>query len=237
MRKKDSILYFDNLIYEKKNRYKRPKENFKKLVQLLKNIKKKNDLKLLDVGCSNGELLYNLKKNFKKISLYGIDIDQNLLTKAKKKCSKDIKFKKGDIFKGIKGIGRFDIIVMSGVLGIFKDGKKIIRNLLKLKKKGGKIYIFDSFNIYPCNLQVRSEELKKGFKSRILYKNMYSLQFIRQTCKKFKKKMIIYPFLLKTNLKRDGKNITYAWTEFLSKKKIVTSGLSLIQRQFWIKIY
>ena len=66
---------------------------------------------------------------------------------------------------------------------------------------------------------------------------MYSLEFIRQICKKFKKKMIIYPFLLKTNLKRDGKNITYVWTEFLSKKKIVTSGLSLIQRQFWIKIY
>ena len=98
MRKKDSILYFDNSIYEKKNRYKRPKESFRKLVQLLKNIKKKNDLKLLDVGCSNGELLYNLKKNFKKISLYGIDIDQNLLAKAKKKCSKDIKFKKSTRF-------------------------------------------------------------------------------------------------------------------------------------------
>jgi len=43
MRKKDSILYFDNSIYEKKNRYKRPKENFRKLVQLLKNIKKKKN--------------------------------------------------------------------------------------------------------------------------------------------------------------------------------------------------
>ena len=126
MRKKDSILYFDNSIYEKKNRFKKPKESFRKLVKLLKNIKKKSDLKLLDIGCSNGELLYNLKKNFKKISLYGIDIDQNLLTKAKKKCSKDIKFKKGNIFRGIKGIGRFDIIILSGVLSIFKDGEKII---------------------------------------------------------------------------------------------------------------
>ncbi len=88
----------------------------------------------MDIGCSNGELLYNLKKNFKKISLYGIDIDQNLLTKAKKKCSKDIKFKKGNIFRGIKGIGRFDIIILSGVLSIFKDGKKIIAYFLVEKE-------------------------------------------------------------------------------------------------------
>ena len=104
MKKKGNILHFDNRIYEKRNRYKNPKENFKKLIKLLKKEKKKKDLKLLDVGCSNGELLYNLKKNIKRISLYGIDIDQNLIMKAKKICPKDIKFKKGDIFKGIKGL-------------------------------------------------------------------------------------------------------------------------------------
>ena len=102
MRKKDSILYFDNSIYEKKNRYKRPKENFRKLVQLLKNIKKKSDLKLLDIGCSNGKLLYNLKKNFKKISLYGIDIDQNLLTKAKKNVLKILNLKRETFLEGSK---------------------------------------------------------------------------------------------------------------------------------------
>lgn len=237
MKKKGNILHFDNRIYEKRNRYKNPKENFKKLIKLLKKEKKKKDLKLLDAGCSNGELLYNLKKNIKRISLYGIDIDQNLIMKAKKICPKDIKFKKGDIFKGIKGFGKFDIIILSGVLSIFKDGEKAIHNLLKLSKKNGKIFIFDSFNVYPCNLQIRSEELKKGAKSKILYKNMYSLQFIKKICNKFKKKMSIFPFYLKTNLKRDKNNITYGWTEFLSDKKIVTSGLSLIQRQYWVKIY
>ena len=42
---------------------------------------------------------------------------------------------------------------------------------------------------------------------------------------------------MKANLKRNNKDLSLGWTETLSGRKIVTSGLGLIQNQFWVKIY
>ena len=48
-------------IYLKENRYKKPLEKFILLVKLLKKYTdKRSKYSLLDVGCANGELLYNL---------------------------------------------------------------------------------------------------------------------------------------------------------------------------------
>ena len=46
-----------------------------------------------------------------------------------------------------------------------------------------------------------------------------------------------YPFILKTKLKKNKKNFIYNWTEKFAGKKIVTSGLGILQYQYWLKIY
>ena len=101
--------YFFNEIYEKKNRYIKPKEIFTYLIKILKKEKLKKNLFLVEIGCSNGELLYNLHKNFKNIIFTGIDVDRKHLKKAQENCSREIRFKKGDISKKINGIGKFDL--------------------------------------------------------------------------------------------------------------------------------
>lgn len=56
---KKAIRIHDKL-YLKENRYKNTKESFKLLIKILKNkIKKFEKYTLLDVGCANGELIYN----------------------------------------------------------------------------------------------------------------------------------------------------------------------------------
>ena len=227
--------YFFNKNKKKKNRYIKPKEIFTYLIKILKKEKLKKNLSLVDIGCSNGELLYNLHKNFKNIIFTGIDVDRKLLKKAQENCSREIRFKRGDISKKINGIGKFDIIIMSGVLSIFNDGEKIMKNLFLLLKPKGKIFIFDSLNINSFNLYIKSEELKKNKKS-IWYKNMYCTKFFEIIANKFNKKCDFYTFRLKTNLKKNKKNLRLGWTETLSGKKIVTNGLGIIQNQFWIKI-
>ncbi len=236
MRKDGKKIHFFNSIYEKKNRYEKPKEIFSFLIRLLKNEKINKNSSIIDVGCSNGELLFNIEKNFKKLNLVGIDVDSKLLLKARKMCSPNIDFKKGNISKKINNIGKFDIVIFSGVLSIFNDGEKILKNLFSLLKPKGKVFIFDSFNIYSYNLYIKSET-KKNNKNIIWYKNMYSTDFIKNFSKKLKKKTIFYEFRLKKKLKKNKKNLNYGWTEFLSGKKIITSGLGLIQNQFWVKIY
>ena len=184
---------------------------------------------------AGGELLFNLRKNF-DYKLTGVDVDEKLLRKAKTKCSKDIIFLKKDIFKNNFKGKKYDIIIFSGVLSIFQNGEKIFKNLMKILKKKGKIFIFDSFNIYSYNLNITATKYNKN-KKIFWYKNMYSLDFIEKEAKKFKKKCKFFEFKMKANLKRNNKDLSLGWTETLSGRKIVTSGLGLIQNQFWVKIY
>lgn len=223
--------HFKNLVYLKRNRYIKPKENFQYLIKILKKdgFKKKKFI-LLDIGCANGELIYNLSKNFKNGHFTGIDIDKSLLLRAKKKNIDRSTFIFGNISKSVKK--KFDIVICSGVLGIFKNGKKILENIIKTKKKSGRILIFDNFNKYGFNLNIKATSHKGNF-----FKNIYSLQYVENFFKKYCKKIKFYPFNLKTKIKKNPNNLLYNWTEKLSKKNIITSGLGLIQNQYWVKIY
>jgi 2-polyprenyl-3-methyl-5-hydroxy-6-metoxy-1,4-benzoquinol methylase len=221
-----------NDIYLKKKRYFKPKDNFKKLIQLLKSDKPKKNAKLIDIGCANGELLFNIQKVFKNFELCGVDVDDTLLNKAKEICPKEIIFKKKDITKEIN-LGKFDYVICCGVLSIFRNGKKVLANLKKLLKPNGKIFIFDSLNNYSYNLHIKATNSQDP--KFLLFKNMYSVKFIQNFYKDKKNK--VYPFFLKKNLTKNKKNYIYNWTELINAKRIVTSGLGLIQTQFWIKIY
>ena len=234
--KKKNEKFFKNEIYLKRNRYQNPKENFKKLINILKKEKIKKNCSILDVGCSNGELIYNLKKYFKNTSITGLDVDSSLLRKAKKICTQDVIFLKADISKKNLNIGKFDIIICSGVLSIFSKIDVVLKNLLRQLNPGGKIYIFDSYNKYAFNLHIKSKYYGSK-KETIFFKNVYSLEFLKKFFSKYKKKIKYFPFTLKINLKKNKRNPIYTWTETLSGKKIVTSGLGIIQYQFWVKIY
>ena len=65
---------------------------------------------------------------------------------------------------------------------------------------------------------------------------MYSKDFFNRFANKHKMKCSFFPVRLNINLKKDKKNLQYGWTEYLSNKKIVTSGLGIIQNQFWTKL-
>ena len=227
---------FINEIYIKRSKYFKPKENFAKLIKLISKDSPKLNFSLLDVGCANGELLFNLQKEFKQANLTGIDVDQKVLEKAKKFYPKNIIFKKKSAASSQFSNKKFDYIICCGVLSIFKDGEKILKNLKNNLKKDGKIFIFDSFNKYFFNLDIFAKDYKNK-KIRIFQKNVYSIQFIEKFFKRKKMKVKSYPFYLKTNLKKNKKDLIYNWTESASGKKIVTSGLGILQYQYWLKIY
>ena len=77
------ILRLHDKFYLKENRYKKPKESFKFLVRLLKKLKLnfKNEIRIGDFGCGNGESSYYLINQFPKANIYGGDIDKEILFK------------------------------------------------------------------------------------------------------------------------------------------------------------
>ena len=105
-----------DVFYKNEKRFKKPKLSFLKLFKILKI---KSNESILDVGCANGELLYNLSKKYKKNKLYGFELLPSLISVAKKKLPSNVKIHKVDITKRIKIIEKFDVIIISGVISIF----------------------------------------------------------------------------------------------------------------------
>ena len=185
--------------------------------------------------CAAGELIYNIKKYFPQINITGIDELQPLLDKAKRNTSKDIIYKKKNIYKKNIKIGKYDIIIASGMMGIFNNPKIIFNNLLKNLNFKGKMYIFSSFNPYPFNVYIKYEDYRK--KKKILHSgyNFFSLGFVKKFFKKKNMKVKIFPFEIKRKLKK-RKNLIRAWTMDIGNSKIMTNGLCIIRNQYWLKI-
>ena len=102
-----------------------------------KNISKK---KILEIGCSSGYLIRDLKKIFKDINYVGADILRFSLLKLAKKYKK-IPFLKFDLLQNPLKKMKFDYIIMLNVLEHIRDDCLAIKNSFKLLNKNGTIYI------------------------------------------------------------------------------------------------
>jgi len=222
-------------IYLHENRYKKPKEAHLFLTNLLKKEKISSKTNLLDVGCAAGELIYNIKKHFPEIKITGIDELQSLLNKARRNTPEDIIYKKKNIYKKNAKLGKYDIIIASGIMGIFDNPEIVFNNLYKNLKTGGKIYIFSSFNPYPFNVYIKYDDFKK--KKKILRSgyNFFSLDFVKNFFNKKNMNVKIFPFKIKKKL-RKRKNLIRKWTMDVGKSRIMTNGLCVICNQYWLRI-
>jgi len=91
---------------------------------------------ILDIGCGNGFLAYDLAKKAKMV--VGIDLDERSIGFAKKRFSaSNIKYLVGDALKDLP-VGDFDAIVLSNVLEHIEDRVKFLK---EIKTKAKKILI------------------------------------------------------------------------------------------------
>jgi len=94
------------------------------------------DDKVLDIGCGNGALTFDLAKKAKEI--LGIDMNRENIEKATKIYSApNIEYIIGDATK-YNFSERFDVIVLSNILEHVKDRVEFLK---KIKKKAAKILI------------------------------------------------------------------------------------------------
>jgi len=108
---------------------------------LLNNIESNiKDKTVLEIGCSSGWLIKDLKKKFKYINYVGSDVLKLTLLRLSKKYKK-IPFLKFDITKNPLKKIKFDNIIMLNVLEHIKDDYLAIRNTYKLLNQNGIIYI------------------------------------------------------------------------------------------------
>ncbi len=88
---------------------------------------------VLDIGCGNGALAYDLADKAKLV--VGIDIVEKNIVKAKSRYNRpNIKYVVGDVTKGL-GEQKFEVIILSNVLEHIEDREVFLRQIKDLAGK------------------------------------------------------------------------------------------------------
>lgn len=101
-------------------------------------------LSILEVGCGNGWLAYNLSLN-PATHIWGIDRYSSELAQAARVFNThNLKFLTADIFASPFDSRTFDIVVLASVIQYFPNLPRLIHTLKSLKKTSGEIHLLDS---------------------------------------------------------------------------------------------
>ena len=222
-------------LYLKENRYERPKEIFVFLIRLLKrNYSLKEKLNVGDIGCSNGEFCYYLKKKFKNFNIIGFDVLNELIIKARRKV-KNVNFFQGSILnKNLTNKNKFHISFCLGVLSIFDSFELSINNLIRWTKPKGRIYIFTFFNNYPFEVNIKFSKSENWMSGKPKFwesgYNVFSKKTISKYLKEHKsvRKFRFYDFTMKKRIKQNHNDYLRSWTIDTEKKKLIMNGTNLL---------
>lgn len=142
-------------LYLNENRKKTPKEYFKFINKFIDFSSLGDGTRILDIGCATGDFLWYINSLNPNLDLAGIDVDNELLQRAKNEVP-TIKTYNADISKKVEIDREFDFIFMNGVHSIFEDFESWLGNVLDLMREGNaKAYIFGIFNPEDLDIVLR----------------------------------------------------------------------------------
>ncbi len=117
-------------------------------VPVLKELLLNKKTKVLDISCGTGELLKNLQG---KASLYGIDISEEMLKKARMKLS-GAKLQKADVHALPFKDNFFDYVISTEAFHHYYGQQKALQEMSRVARKGGKVIIVDiNFFLRPIH--------------------------------------------------------------------------------------
>lgn len=145
----------DREIYLAENRYREPKELFKRIADLVENTGVvRPGCRITDVGCAAGEFIYYLRERFPETSLLGVDLLPELLAKARGVLP-EVSFQAGSVLdEDVLPAESSDVTLLVGVHSIFDDFRMPFSNLLRWTRPGGVVVVAGLFNPHPVDVWV-----------------------------------------------------------------------------------
>lgn len=184
----------------------------------------KKDKKILEAGCGSGRKCIGLAKKFPNSKIIGIDLSTKTLKIAKKGVQirklKNMKFKKADIFKLPFKNNHFDVVFNVGVIEHFEDYKKIVKEMKRVVKKGGKIIV-----AVPHKLNL-FHFIYNYFDQKLLKSRRYGLELLFSSTALKK----VFSELGLKNLDQDGYNPFYRLSKFIHSKNLFLKALQKLIR-------
>lgn len=113
-------------------------------------------LRLLDIGCSTGNLLLHIKRAFPGVALTGGDLAESSLAQCRSNPElAGVEFSVLDVTDLPAGAG-FDVITVNAVLYMMTDEQfsRALRSLARALRAGGSIIVFDFFHPFEQDLSI-----------------------------------------------------------------------------------
>ena len=139
--KETTVKYFNNTAKDYDNSHDGKFVNcmYQEIIDRVRNLE---GIKILDLGCGNGNII-NLLKKERKADYYGLDISENMIEEAKKKCGEDVKFTVGDSENLPYQDGQFDIIICNASFHHYTNPESAIKEIKRVLKTGGTLILGD----------------------------------------------------------------------------------------------
>ena len=142
-----------------------PRRSDLEIIRICKGIYQElgDNLKLLDIGCSQGNLLHEIKEYFPKWNLLGGDLSPVEIEECSRQSRlKGIDFKVMDIFDLPFNV--FDVIVVNAVFFALNnhESQMALKSISNSLRNSGTVIIFDMLSASPQNLQIIEENLSEA---------------------------------------------------------------------------
>ena len=140
--------------YARTDRYDAPKEDHKFIAgELRRLVDVRAPLRVGDLGCGNGELIYYLRTMFPHWDFSGFDCTREFIDTARGfEGLAGVRFAERDLFEVQDS---FELVLCTGVANIFEEIDGLLNKLLAVCAPRGVILVDGLFNQYPVDVRVR----------------------------------------------------------------------------------
>jgi trans-aconitate 2-methyltransferase len=133
-------------------------ERFAPFEDLLKLIRVKPGLRVIDLGCGTGELTRRLADHLPESETLGVDSSPQMLQKAQSQARPGLRFERGDIAEvAAASRGKFDLVFSHAAIQWVDDHESLIPMLLEMLKPGGQVAIQQPANHNHPSYRMMSE--------------------------------------------------------------------------------
>lgn len=170
----------------------KPTRNY--ILEAMSELKSSDNIQVLDLGCGPGQLINEISENIINIDITGIDFSEKMLevSKSRNPHATHIKLDAAELDK-LKG--EYNVIICTHSLPYYKDPEKIMKELCRLLKDNGKIFIgFASGNSFYDKLILSFVKLTTGpahYPSDKKFKELVSSYFQVENLKIIKEKFFM----------------------------------------------
>jgi len=188
------------------------------------------DGSVLDLGCADGKFAKLLKDRFPQIACTGIDLDAQLIERARQDDG-GVAFRCGDV-RDIAGLGAHRAIVASGILSVFDDPEPVLANWIGALEPGGRLFVFGRFNTADIDVRIafrvgrRSAPWEGGWTA-------FSLKTVREIAGEQGCKVDFRPFVFDGRLEKTDDPVKTFTIEAADGTRYTATGGNVLAEQYF----